>query len=186
MYLKLFRIMKRFLLLFSLVILIGCSCLSQIPPVTGYVDVNCEATLPDFTVLVTVSDNCDAATLAQIPVAGTIVGKGITKVVVAAMDESGNTKSVNASFIALDTISPIITIDETAFLYLDEDVYQMYRTFACWTQYNKDVFLTECSEFDTINNEYIPSYVENSIFNNSIAVPDPDDTFNCYVASELP
>jgi hypothetical protein len=182
MNLKIVRIMKRILILVSLAILVGCNCLSQIPPVTGYVNADCEVALPDFTLLVTVSDNCDATTLSQIPLPGTIVGQGVTNVVVAAMDVSGNVASVTATFVGLDTIAPIITIDETAFLYPTEDVMEMYRTFACWTQFNKDTFLTEFTEFDPVTEEYVPTHLENNIYNNTLYIPDNTDAYECYVA----
>jgi len=163
-------------------ILYGCSCLAQIPPVTTYVDENCQAVVPDFTLLVTVSDNCNIVNLFQNPAAGTIVGTGITDVRITAVDESGNESSVSTEIIALDTIPPIIEINQEAFLYPDEDVYEMYRVFNCWIQNNKDMFLRQFTEFDTINFVWFGEDLENTIFNHTINIPDYNDTYNCFLS----
>ncbi|WP_319500448.1 MBG domain-containing protein [uncultured Draconibacterium sp.] len=57
---------------------------------TGTLDNNCEFTLPDYTGLATISDNCDASpTVTQSPAAGTTIN-GTTTIALTATDASGN------------------------------------------------------------------------------------------------
>ncbi|PWB25186.1 HYR domain-containing protein [Flavobacterium sp. HTF] len=82
------------------------------PPVIvcpGNQSLECGSTIPDYTTLVTVTDNCDAApVLTQNPVAGTLFVDGMT-ITITATDISNNYS--NCNFIinnAPDTTSPVI------------------------------------------------------------------------------
>jgi len=172
--------MKRIFILITLFTFF-VTCMAQTPTVIVYVDENCEALVPNLTLLVTVSDNCDPTTLSQFPLIGTIISKGITPGIVTALDLSGNESEVNLNITALDTIAPIITVSDTVYAYKTEDVFEMYRTFSCWVQYNKDDFLITFNEFDTITGLWIPEHLENNLFNNTMYIPDTSDYYNCYV-----
>lgn len=66
--------MKKLLFLLSIVLLSSCTCLlSQIPPQYIYINENCEAVLPDYLTKVTATDNCNLASLIQIPEGGSIL-----------------------------------------------------------------------------------------------------------------
>jgi uncharacterized repeat protein (TIGR01451 family) len=73
-------------------------------------DVNCEATVPDFTTGVTASDNCDTTlTVTQSPTAGTTVGLGVTSVTITVTDDAGNTDTCSADFTVTDDTDPVIS-----------------------------------------------------------------------------
>ncbi len=73
------------------------------------VDDQCEATLPDYTGLAVVSDNCDASpSVIQEPVAGTTIS-GTTTVELKVMDASGNFNSVSFEVVLEDNTLPEIT-----------------------------------------------------------------------------
>jgi beta-lactam-binding protein with PASTA domain len=70
---------------------------------------SCQFTLPDYTSLVTVTDNCDASpTLVQSPIAGTVI-TGNTTITVTATDASGNTSDCTFDVVPNDATPPIIT-----------------------------------------------------------------------------
>ena len=76
---------------------------------------NCEIALPDFTPLVSVTDNCTPAgtiTLTQVPVAGTVLsGHGTTQtVLVIAADQQGNKDTCSFIVTVSDTISPVFVV----------------------------------------------------------------------------
>jgi len=102
--------MKKLLLLLA-VILSGCTCvLSQIPPQYIYADVNCSGVLPNYIPSVTVSDNCGAVTVTQIPAAGYVLNSTnqTTNVIIRAKDVFNNTSEVNFTVTLLDTVPPTI------------------------------------------------------------------------------
>lgn len=103
--------MKKLLVLFVGAFLVGCSCLGQIPPITTYVDNNCQAYIPDLLPMIIISDNCEIVTVYQNPEAGAMIGVGITEVQVTAVDASGNETSVFTEVTALDTIAPVIQLN---------------------------------------------------------------------------
>ena len=109
--------MKNKALLFLAILLTSCSncLLSQIPPQYLFVGNDCQAVLPDYLSRVTATDNCNLATLVQIPESGTILtsAQAVYPVEIRATDSLGNHSSVNFSVILVDTIPPRITIDST-------------------------------------------------------------------------
>lgn len=70
---------------------------------------NCEFTLPDYTGLATISDNCDATPfITQSPGIGTTIS-GTTTVTITATDDAGNSASCTVSVIPYDDIDPTIS-----------------------------------------------------------------------------
>ena len=106
--------MKKILFLSSIVLLSSCTCiLSQIPPQYIYINENCEAVLPDYLTKVTATDNCNLASLIQIPEGGSILTNMVNQIEIRATDNTGNHTSINFNVILIDTIPPIITVDDT-------------------------------------------------------------------------
>jgi len=102
--------MKRLLGFLIVAVFAACTCLSQIPDQLVYVDQNCEALLPDYTPDVVVVDNCDNATINQVPSPGITLtsAQPTTQVVITANDISGNSASISFNVILVDTIAPTI------------------------------------------------------------------------------
>jgi len=70
----------------------------------------CNATLPDYTASVVVSDNCDASlAVTQNPVAGTIVSGATNTVTLRATDDAGNYSEVSFNIEVEDVSNPVIT-----------------------------------------------------------------------------
>jgi hypothetical protein len=107
--------MKKLIFL-SMMLFVSCTCvLPQIPPQYVYVGENCEAVLPDYLTKVSATDNCVLASFIQIPQAGTILTSAmtVTDVEIRATDNHGNHSSINFSVILVDTVPPVITVDDT-------------------------------------------------------------------------
>lgn len=68
---------------------------------------SCQFVLPDYTGLVTSSDNCGVVTVTQSPVVGTTIS-GTTTITMTATDGSGNTSTCNFSVILSDATPPTI------------------------------------------------------------------------------
>ena len=76
----------------------------------GSVDTSCLFTLPDYTGLATVADNCTASpTVTQVPAPGTQVTVGTTNIVLTATDLASNTATCNFDVVVSDTTPPTIT-----------------------------------------------------------------------------
>jgi len=127
----------------AVMILVGCNCLAQNPPdQLLYLDVNCEATLPDYTNDVIVTDNCDGFTIAQVPAPGTILSS-TTNVVVSAVDVGGNVSSINFNVVLLDTISPVIIPGPGLSLNETDEMYDNFLTNLTETELTPLVALQE-------------------------------------------
>ena len=106
--------MKKILFLSSIVLLSSCTCiLSQIPSQYVYIGENCQAVLPNYLTKVTATDNCNLASLIQIPEGGSILTNIVNEIEIRATDNTGNHTSINFNVILIDTIPPIITVDDT-------------------------------------------------------------------------
>ncbi|MFL0354731.1 HYR domain-containing protein [Xanthomarina sp. GH4-25] len=89
------------------------------PSLTSVSDFNvtptsgCDFTIPDYTSLVTISDNCSVNTISQSPLAGTVISNhGTTQeIIITAVDDSGNSNNTTFS----------ITIFGTNTYYADSD-----------------------------------------------------------------
>ena len=76
---------------------------------TGTVDASCNFSLPDYTSLATVNDNCPGVTVTQVPAPGTNVGVGTTNIVLIATDISSNSANCNFDVVVSDATNPTIT-----------------------------------------------------------------------------
>ncbi|MEI6682148.1 MAG: FG-GAP-like repeat-containing protein [Bacteroidota bacterium] len=70
----------------------------------------CNATLPDYTRSVTVTDNCDSSpALVQNPIPGTVISGAFNTITITAMDHANNSASVSFNTEVSDTAAPVIT-----------------------------------------------------------------------------
>jgi len=126
--------MRKLLTIISLVFLIGCTCLSQIPPQKiVYVDDNCEAVMPDITSGFSATDNCSGVIIEQAVPVGESVALPLV-VTVTATDESGNTSSIDVTLLPLDTIPPVLQIDTVSTFWssADDTMVDVYKMFENW------------------------------------------------------
>ncbi|HPH92701.1 MAG TPA: HYR domain-containing protein, partial [Ferruginibacter sp.] len=76
-------------------------------------DASCDASLPNYTSLLTVSDNCTptgSIVLTQSPTAGTVLtGTGSQTITLTATDAAGNSTNCNFTLTRLDVTAPVIT-----------------------------------------------------------------------------
>ena len=119
--------------------LITSCCLSQIPTQYAYIDDQCQAILPDYLPMVIVGDNCDVATVTQIPMSGIVIS-GTTQVEIAAIDGTGNKKSVFFDVVMIDTIPPTIELNPDWIGYSDQEVGDMYKVYYGWVQEHGDEY----------------------------------------------
>lgn len=70
----------------------------------------CQVTVPDLTVEVVATDNCDPAPLVtQSPLAGTLIGEGVTTVTLTVTDAGSNTANCTADITVTDITDPVIS-----------------------------------------------------------------------------
>ena len=89
-----------------------------------FVDNNCEATLQDYLMSISPSDNCTASaaiTLNQTPLSGTSLSLDTTIVTISAMDISGNVANCTFSVIVKDNIDPNIFCPASANVIANSD-----------------------------------------------------------------
>ncbi len=82
------------------------------PAQTGTTNSSCQATVPSFTGNVTATDNCTAAAnlvITQSPVAGTLVGLGVTTVTITVKDAANNTTTCTTTFTVTDVTAPVFS-----------------------------------------------------------------------------
>ncbi|MCX7551851.1 MopE-related protein [Xanthomarina sp. F2636L] len=106
------------------------SCLSIVtvvditaPSITSVSDFNvnptsgCDFTIPDYTNLVTVTDNCSVNSLSQSPLAGTVISNHETtqEIVITATDASGNSNSSSFTITLLGTNTYYADVDGDTF-----------------------------------------------------------------------
>lgn len=80
-------------------------------------DASCQFTLPDYTGLVTASDNCGTPTVTQSPASGTVI-TGTTTITMTAIDGNGNADSCTFDVIPVDTAAPVAVCQDIT-VYLD-------------------------------------------------------------------
>ncbi|WP_236978598.1 right-handed parallel beta-helix repeat-containing protein, partial [Membranihabitans maritimus] len=85
---------------------------------TVYVDVSCTGVIEDYSSLA--MDNCGIDSVMQIPDAGTEVMPGLLDIVLEVWDQSGNSTDTSFTIEILDTISPVIAMEEVE-LMLDNE-----------------------------------------------------------------
>jgi hypothetical protein len=180
---QILTIMKRLFLFSIMTLLYGCMMIAQIPRQYVYVDENCEASLPDFSDLVVVYDNCGAYELFQTPVPGTMISTE-TEVTMLARDLSGNEASASFYVSILDTIPPNFYYNDTMIVqlnpewkgYTDQEVSDMYRTFYGWIQYNNARFNELYADTEIFvelsDTSFTTTIGEVKIYENMIMIPD--------------
>ena len=131
--------MKKLFIALMFSSLITSCCLSQIPTQYAYIDEECQAILPDYLPMVIVGDNCDVATVTQTPMSGIVIS-GTTQVEIAAIDGTGNKKSVFFDVVMIDTIPPTIELNPDWVGYSDKEVGDMYKVFYGWVQEMGDYY----------------------------------------------
>ncbi|MCP3964389.1 MAG: hypothetical protein GY719_41705, partial [bacterium] len=80
-------------------------------------DASCNFTLPNYTGLVTATDNCASPTVTQSPVAGTVIS-GTTTITMTSDDGNGNTSSCTF-IVVLNDATPPTAVCQNINLYLD-------------------------------------------------------------------
>ncbi len=76
---------------------------------TAYLESSCEFTIPDYSGLATIADNCDSVPgISQSPSSGSVVW-GNTTIILTGTDSSGNSSQCNFQLIILDTLSLLDT-----------------------------------------------------------------------------
>lgn len=104
--------MKKIFIILVAAMLTSCGCLlSQVPPQVIYVDQNCQGRLPDYTKVVTASDNCGTVVLTQTPAANTLldVATPAMVVTVTGTDRFGNRAQIVINVTLVDTVPPVLS-----------------------------------------------------------------------------
>lgn len=129
--------MKKLLFVLGVILIVGCNCLSQIPPQYAYSNESCTAVMPNVLLKIRAQDNCDAdIDLIQVPSAGAPVNGNIQGLV-KATDKSGNSTTVTFDVILIDTISPKIFYNDSLIISF-EQANSMYKTFVAWIKQDID------------------------------------------------
>jgi len=106
--------MRSLLVFLGLVVLCGCTCqvaISQIPPQYLFVDDNCQAVLPDYRTMVTITDNCGIKDTLQTPAPGYVLDavNQSVEVTIRATDLFGNFTEAKFMVTAKDDKAPVIS-----------------------------------------------------------------------------
>ena len=80
-------------------------------------DASCNFTLPDYTGLVTATDNCGVPTLVQSPVAGTVIS-GTTTITMTSTDANGNISACTFD-VTLNDVTPPTAVCQNISVFLD-------------------------------------------------------------------
>ena len=121
--------MKKLLFALALTVLVGCTCIGQIPDQIIYVGEDCTASLPNYLSFVTVRDNCEVTSVVQLPEPGLILDSSnpVVEVEITATDNFDNSSSIVFNVLILDTIPPVITLDSSLMSYNLENVRDLYK-----------------------------------------------------------
>lgn len=121
--------MKKIFVIMLAITMYSCCALSQIPPQKIYAGAGCSAPLPNYLTRITATDNCEIASLTQVPAPGFMLTAALktTNVTVKATDASGNFRQIVFSVTLLDTIKPVFTIDATLLTINMEQIGTIYN-----------------------------------------------------------
>lgn len=112
--------------------LVSCVCIGQVPKTqTIYAGASCQAPLPNYTTIVSVSDNCGIKSYTQTPIPGTmltVTNPGIT-VTLRAEDNQGNINTRSFQVVLLDTIKPVFNFPASMLSYTPSQINGMYLAF---------------------------------------------------------
>jgi hypothetical protein len=124
--------MKRLIGFLIVAGLVACNCIGQVVKTqTIYAGSSCTAPLPNYTTIVTVSDNCAIKSYTQTPVAGTMLtatNPAIT-VTLRAEDNAGNVRTKSFQVVLLDTIKPVFNFPAQMLAYTPSQINGMYLAF---------------------------------------------------------
>ena len=163
--------MKKIALILSLIVLVGCTCLGQIPPIKYVVadPVNCQAIVPDIVTYVTATAPCsEVVSITQSPTAGAAFISE-TILTVFAITDQGIESTKDVLLVPINSDSAEITIDQEFFAYTDPEVFEMIDVANTWAYNYPARFLTACDstgqlsymEWKTVA---IQPYMEDSVF----------------------
>jgi hypothetical protein len=126
--------MKKIGIILSLVILVGCTCLGQVPEKLMIGDtITCTVLIPDITPYVNADANCsEVVSIYQTPDPGTPITTE-TILTVFAVTDQGVESSKDILIIPIFTDSARITIDAAFFAYEDNEVFDMFRVIYAWS-----------------------------------------------------
>ncbi len=92
------------------------ACAAAISAISS--DWSCEATAPDLTGTLIVTDNCTSTpTITQLPLSGSTLNLGVTAFTFTATDAAGNDETCSINVTVLDDISPILSCPGNQTLY---------------------------------------------------------------------
>ena len=127
--------MKKLLVLLTIALLVGCTCLGQIPPQTKYVrgdTVTCTAPNFDFMPFVTATAACSEVTqLYQLPAAGVPISEP-TITTIFAITDADISSTLDVLVVPYFLDSARITINADAFAYTDQEVFDMFQIAHDW------------------------------------------------------
>jgi hypothetical protein len=160
--------MKKLTYLFLILALYGCTstCLIAQPPQTLRFAEGCQVAIPDYTLRVNITDNCQVKSIVQTPAAGFLLTatNPITTVKITATDISNNISSISFTVTAIDDIPPVIAYDS---LLADiEPIMEMYdradealNQYSLWydTQFPGDSLGIAANDTIRINYAFIPA-----------------------------
>lgn len=124
--------------IFTIILALCTSCcysqiLVQLPDQIYYANDSCEYSLPDYTKVITVSDNCEVTYFYQFPESGFTLNIGaVTEVAIVAGDATGNERTIKFNVVLIDTIPPIFQVDTVLFNSLS----QYQNEYKTWHLYN--------------------------------------------------
>jgi len=120
--------MKKLIGFLIVAVALACNCISQVPTQTIYAGATCVAPLPNYTLIVTVSDNCAIASYTQTPVPGTLLNATNPQVTVVlkATDVSGNVSQRQFNVVLLDTIAPVFNFPASMMSYTNQQFNDVY------------------------------------------------------------
>ena len=81
---------------------------APVQPLTLEVNQNCEATVPDYTTILTTTDNCGISSFSQAPIPGTILDSDFT-LILSVSDVNGNDSMMSLNVELVDSSSPTYT-----------------------------------------------------------------------------
>ena len=98
----------------AMMALTGCCTLAQIPTQFYMANDSCTFYLPDYTQIVTVSDNCEVMQYIQTPTSGTKLQAGSDIIVnLRVEDYTGNVSSIQFDVVLIDQMPPKFHIPDT-------------------------------------------------------------------------
>ena len=163
--------MKKALLLLTVALLVGCTCLGQLPPVKYVIadTITCQAIVPDVLPFVSATAPCsDVVSLTQSPAAGSAFLTEVLLTVFAVTDQ-GVESNKNLRLVAVYNDSARITFDDELFVYNDPEVFDFIEIANIWAYNHPARFLTAVDtagylsymEWKTVA---IQPYMEDSVF----------------------